>query len=74
MDQRQTTSYQPLTPTLTWPERIADMLVTGAIIFWFSFLGVVPQKGRPQDLPGRPQHSHAGNDNELAEAPRLAAE
>jgi hypothetical protein len=64
--------YQPLTPPLTWAERLADMLVMGVIIFWFSFLGVVPQKGRPQDLPGRPSND---NDNEReGEAPRLAAE
>jgi len=74
MDHRTTAPIEQMTPTLTWPERIADLLVTGAIIFWFSFMGVVPQKGRPQDLPGRPHNGQPGNDNELSEAPRLAAE
>jgi len=68
-------TYRPLTPPLTWPERIADMLVMGVIIFWFVFLGVVPQKGRPQDIPGRPSgNNKPSNDNELDDVPRLAAE
>lgn len=47
------TDYQPMTPPLTWPERIADILVMGALIFWFSFLGLVPQKidARSANLP-----------------------
>ncbi len=47
-------SYQPMTPPLSWPERIADILVMGVLIFWFAFLGLTPQKGRPVDLPKRP--------------------
>ncbi len=47
-------TYRPLTPPLSWPERIADALVMGVLIFWFAFLGVTPQKGRPVDLPKRP--------------------
>ena len=72
MNAKHAADYQPLTPRLTWPERIADMLVMGVIIFWFAFMGVVPQKGRPQDLPRRPS-----NDNDRAddgEMSRLAAE
>lgn len=72
MAHRSVPDYQPLTPQLTWPERIADMLVMGVIIFWFAFLGVVPQKGRPQDLPGRPSNDNdKTQDGELS---RLAAE
>ncbi len=75
MDRETATPYEPLTPTLTWAERAADWLVMGVIIFWFAFLGVVPQKGRPQDLPGRPSNNKPGNDNEPGEqTPRLAAE
>ncbi len=46
--------YQPLTPPLTWPERIADVLVMGVLIFWFAFLGLAPQKidSRDAGLPG----------------------
>lgn len=72
MTQKSAADYQPLTPPLTWAERLADMLVMGVIIFWFAFLGVVPQKGRPQDLPRRPSNDNdRANDGEMS---RLAAE
>lgn len=75
MTEKSAQTYRPLTPTLTRAERIADILVMGVILFWFVFLGAVPQKGRPQDLPGRPsKDQRPGNDNVPADVPRMAAE
>ncbi len=53
------TPYKPMTPPLTRVERVADALVLGVLVFWFAFLGMVPQKGRavrkasdPSDFDG----------------------
>ncbi len=76
-------SYQPMTPPLTLGERIADVLVMGVLIFWFSFLGLTPQKltpgvhkpgthkkRRPADLPKRPLNT----DDEAQKPLGVAAE
>lgn len=46
-------SYKPMTPPLTTAEKIADAIVVGVLIFWFAFLGMVPQKGRTVAKPTR---------------------
>lgn len=69
MASKPASGYRPLTPPLTWPERIADMLVMGVLIFWFGFLGLAPQKGRPEEFPERPSDKDRGET-----VPSLAAE
>ncbi len=46
-------SYKPMTPPMTMAEKIADAIVVGVLIFWFAFLGLVPQKGRAVTRPTR---------------------
>jgi len=74
MTDSMTENYQPMTPPLTLAERIADMLVMGVLIFWFSFLGLTPskitQKGRPADQAKRPLKA----DDEAIEPLGVAAE
>lgn len=44
---------EPMTPPMTRAEKIADALVVGVLIFWFAFLGVVPQ--RAKSVPATPK-------------------
>jgi len=74
MPMKSSVPYQPMTPPLTMGERIADFLVMGVLIFWFSFLGLTPQKitkkGRPAEVPKRPLNT----DDDTQEILGVAAE
>lgn len=63
--------YRPLTPPLTWAERIADVLVVGVLIFWFTFLGLapkkiqkLPKKERPASDPAERPTKHPMDDDD----------